>query len=64
MFFYVIIFGILAILLVVAGLTAISRRGRQSTSAGGQTHGPARDTSRRNQKAARAQSRHDRRKRH
>jgi hypothetical protein len=63
--FYVIIFGILAILLVVAGLTAMSRRGRQPSSSGGsQTHRSGQDTNRRNQKAARAQSQHDRRKRH
>ena len=75
--FYVLVFGLLAVVLVVAALTTASRRRRgraaeESHAAhGGPTHqaqaphgthvGPA---GRRNRKAKRAQSQHDRRKRH
>jgi hypothetical protein len=66
--FYVLIFSILAVVLVVAGVGAWSRRRRayeydevvHSTHA---THSTHDDASRRTRKAKRAQSRSDRRKR-
>jgi len=74
--FYVLIFSLAAVLLIVAGLTTMSRRRRSlraedvhATSVDGHSthaaHGPHPDASgRRNRKAKRAQSQHDRRKRH
>ena len=72
--FYVIIFSLAAVLLVVAGLTAMSRRRRDRAAEemqGSPTHAPraphgthAGATDRRTRKAKRAQSQHDRRKRH
>jgi hypothetical protein len=64
--FYIIIFSLLAVLLVVAGLTVLSRRRTQLGAAESATpsHGQTTDTARRKRKAERAQSRHDRRKRH
>jgi hypothetical protein len=70
MIFYTIIFSLLAVLLVVAGLTVISRRRNQlraaenSVSSPTQTHGSTSEATRRKRKAERSQSRHDRRKRH
>jgi Flp pilus assembly protein TadB len=74
--FYVLIFSLAAVLLVVAGVTTMSRRRRSqqaeeahatsldghSTHAAHGTHPDA--TGRRNRKAKRTQSQHDRRKRH
>jgi len=74
--FYVLIFSLAAVLLVIAGLTTMSRRrknlaaeeahGTESpTHAAPAAHGTHADTAgRRNRKAKRAQSQHDRRKRH
>lgn len=63
MVFYVIIFSLLAVLLVVAGLTAtIRRRNRLETAERHST--AASDTARRNRKTSREQSRQGRRKRH
>jgi hypothetical protein len=64
--FYIIIFALLAVLLVVAGLTVLSRRRTQLRTAESQAQGHtgASDSARRKRKAERAQSRHDRRKRH
>jgi hypothetical protein len=60
--FYIIIFGLLAVLLVVAGLTAISRRRTQMRIE--ESHEAATDSARRQRKAKRTQSRNARRKRH
>ena len=74
--FYVIIFSLAAVLLVVAGLTAMSRRRKglaaeEASGTGSPTHAThaahgthADAAGRRNRKAKRAQSKHDRRKRH
>lgn len=76
--FYVLVFSLLAVVLVVAGLTAMSRRRRSlageepraydaagSTHRAQASHGTHTDAAgRRNRKAKRAQSQHDRRKRH
>jgi hypothetical protein len=69
--FYVIIFSLAAVLLVVAFLTALSRRRRNLAEGDAQvspthgTHGAHPDAAkRRSRKAKRAQSKHDRRKRH
>jgi hypothetical protein len=64
--FYIIIFSLLAVLLVVAGLTVLSRRRTQLHAAESQAsgRGAASDAARRKRKSERAQSRHDRRKRH
>jgi hypothetical protein len=74
--FYVLIFSLAAVVLVVAGLTTMSRRRKNLASeeargAGSPTHAayaahgtPADAAGRRNRKAKRAQSQHDRRKRH
>ncbi len=73
--FYVLIFSLAAVLLVVAGLTAMGRRRRSvradeahAVGEGHEAHaghGPHPDAAaRRNRKAKRAQSRHDRRRRH
>jgi hypothetical protein len=74
--FYVVIFSLAAVLLIVAGVTTMSRRRRSlraeetnSVSVDGHSthvaHGTHPDASgRRNRKAKRAQSQHDRRKRH
>jgi hypothetical protein len=74
--FYVLIFSLAAVLLIVAGVTTMSRRRRSLRAeeahatavdghAGHVAHGthPG-QTGRRNRKAKRAQSQHDRRKRH
>jgi hypothetical protein len=57
--FYIIVFSILAVLLIVAGLTALNRSRSQSHA-----RSPESDHARRQRKSQRAQSRHDRRKRH
>ncbi len=74
--FYVLIFSLAAVLLVVAGLTTMGRRRRnlraeEAHAAHGEGHeahaghGPHPDAAaRRNRKAKRAQSQHDRRRRH
>ena len=74
--FYVLIFSLMAVLLVVAFLSSVSRRRRNLAREEGHTshseehamHGESRvhseDSTRRNRKAKRAQSQHDRRKRH
>jgi hypothetical protein len=77
--FYVLIFGLLAVVLVVAGLSTMSRRrkglaaeetrvahgGAGSAHGTPSSHGTHPDAAgRRNRKAKRAQSQHDRRKRH
>jgi hypothetical protein len=74
--FYVLIFSLAAVLLVVAFLTAVSRRRRnlaaeEARGTASATHSPyaahgthADAAGRRNRKAKRAQSKHDRRKRH
>jgi len=64
--FYVLIFSILAVVLIVGGITTMSRRRKnleyEESHAGAQTrHG---DAERRSRKAKRSQSQHDRRKRH
>jgi hypothetical protein len=65
--FYVLIFSILAVVLVVGGITTMTRRRRAletddaNISTGHSHHSDAR---RRTRNAKRAQSRHDRRKRH
>ena len=59
--FYIIIFGILAVLLIVAGITVLTRNKNRTNAQG--TRRPADDAARRQRKAQRAQSRHDRRKR-
>jgi len=60
--FYVLIFGLLALVLIGVGVTTMSRRRRSLDRQSGQTtHNSA---SRHNRKAKRVQSRHDRRKRH
>lgn len=60
--FYVLIFSILAVVLVLVGITAMTRR-RTAVEGEGvrRTHN---DDGRRTRKAKRSQSRHDRRKRH
>ena len=78
--FYVLVFGLLAIVLVVAFFVTWSRRNSpsydgqsggnsSSTASAGvthstQTHHATSDAARKKRKAERAQSRHDRRKRH
>jgi len=74
--FYVLIFSLVAVILIVAFFAAVSRRRRTMRgedvgfgSAGGQTTHAAHRThpneaARRNLKAKRSQSQHDRRKRH
>ena len=74
--FYVLIFSLAAVLLVVAGLTTVSRRRKnlgaeEALGTASATHSPhaahgshADAAGRRNRKAKRAQSKHDRRKRH
>ena len=64
--FYIIIFSLLAVLLVVAGVMVLSRRRTQLRTAESQaqSHGSTSDSTRRARKAQRTQSRHDRRKRH
>jgi uncharacterized iron-regulated membrane protein len=61
--FYIIIFALLAVLLVVSGTTVIVQR-RRRLEAEERHYGENRDGAHRERKAARAQSRHDRRKRH
>lgn len=74
--FYILIFGVLAVVLVVGGITAASARRRRyesdvvSTSHPGKAtvhHGGTaaqHDAGRKSRKAKRAQSKHDRRKHH
>ena len=74
--FYVLIFSLAAVLLVVAFLATLSRRRKnlateEARGTGNATHSPyaahgshADAVGRRNRKAKRAQSRHDRRRRH
>ena len=70
--FYVLIFSLMAVVLVVAGLSAMRRsRSRVNADEGPGSpqqphagHTPRSDTARRTRKEKRAQSRHDRRKRH
>jgi hypothetical protein len=67
--FYVIVFSILAVLLVVAGLTVTLRRRKalevEESHAGHASHGGSTSAAdRQKRKAQRAQSQHDRRKRH
>jgi hypothetical protein len=64
--FYIIIFSLLAVLLVVAGLTVLSRRRTQfgAEQSATPSHTRSTDSARQKRKAERAQSRHDRRKRH
>jgi hypothetical protein len=57
--FYGVLFALLAVLLIVAGVTAISRNRRYTA---GTEHGPS-DAQRRQRKAKRTQSRQARRKR-
>jgi hypothetical protein len=60
--FYVIIFSILAVVLVVGGVSGMSRRRKaldQEEHRGAKTK-----SARQNRKRQRSQSRHDRRKRH
>jgi hypothetical protein len=60
--FTILMFSLLAVLLVVAGVTVLSRN-RKELSADERSHGTT-DATRRARKAQRTQSRHDRRKRH
>jgi len=65
--FYVLIFSLLAVVLVVGGITAMTRRRRtlEADEANMSTgHSHHNDARRRTRNAKRAQSRHDRRKRH
>jgi hypothetical protein len=67
--FYVIVFSILAVLLVVAGLTVTLRRRKalevEESHAGHASHGGSTSAAaRQKRKTQRAQSQHDRRKRH
>lgn len=76
--FSVLIFSLLAVVLVVVGITTMSRRRHSLATDDGQTnqsdevrpahgqvgHTTHSDANRRNRKAKRAQSRNDRRKRH
>ena len=74
--FYVLIFSLAAVLLIIAGVTAMSRRRRSMRGEEAMRHLRRRDSTyaahgthpdaagRRNRKAKRAQSQHDRRKRH
>ncbi len=59
--FYVLIFGLLALVLIAVGVTMSRRRSNLEHQSGHTVNSSA---SRRNRKAKRAQSRHDRRKRH
>jgi hypothetical protein len=60
--FYIVIFAILAVVLVVGGFAGMSRR-RKDLEHETPQH-VATSSTRRNRKNQRAQSRHDRRKRH
>jgi hypothetical protein len=60
--FYVLVFGILAVVLIFAGVAGASRRRRSMEHE--EAHVTHNDASRRTRKAKRAQSQHDRRKRH
>jgi hypothetical protein len=60
--FYILIFSLLAVVLVVGGIAGMNRRRNNLEREEG--HTTHRDASRRNRKAKRAQSQHDRRKRH
>lgn len=60
--FYIIIFSILAVVLVVGGIAGMSRRRKDLEHE--LPHHVATSATRRNRKKQRAQSRHDRRKRH
>jgi hypothetical protein len=61
--FYVLIFGLLAVLLVFAGVSLMVRR-RKQFAAETRHSAATSDGARRQRKQKRAQSRHDRRKRH
>ena len=61
--FYVLVFGLLAVLLVAAGVTALSRRRRQLDMEDRRSAGTT-SSARHKRKAERAQSQKDRRKRH
>jgi hypothetical protein len=61
--FYIILFSCLAVLLVAAGITAVSRQRRRLADEENQESAKA-QASRRTSKARRAQSKQDRRKRH
>lgn len=60
--FYVVLFSLLAVLLVVVGVVGVSRRRRRFSEADNRTSFQKADRQKR--KTKRAQSRHDRRKRH
>jgi len=60
--FYVLIFGLLALVLIGVGVATMSRR--RNNLERGEVHSNRGEASRRNRKAKRAQSQHDRRKRH
>jgi len=60
--FYILIFSLLAVVLVIGGITGMNRRRRSLEREEG--HTTRNDARRRNRKMKRAQSRHDRRKRH
>jgi Tfp pilus assembly protein PilX len=60
--FYIVLFSVLAVLLVVAGLTAMSRNRKELSDERRSEH--PKDAARRQRKAQRTQSRNARRKRH
>jgi hypothetical protein len=60
--FYVVLFSLLAVLLVVVGIAGVSRRRKRFNEA--DNHTSIKRADRRQRKAKRTQSRHDRRKRH
>jgi hypothetical protein len=60
--FYVLVFSILAVILVVGGIAGINRR--RGTVDRDNVSSAHHDADRRKEKAKRAQSQHDRRKRH
>jgi hypothetical protein len=60
--FYIVIFSILAVVLVVGGLSAMSRRRRRMGM--DEEHAAHRGETHQQRKAKRTQSKHDRRKRH
>ncbi|HTU36846.1 MAG TPA: hypothetical protein VMF35_02450 [Acidimicrobiales bacterium] len=66
--FYVLVFSLAAVVLVVGGVAGVRRRQRADLDVevthATQQHHPVSHTQRRSEKARRAQSRHDRRKRH
>ncbi len=60
--FYILIFSLLAVVLVFAGITTMTRR--RNNLAREDVHTTHSDAGRRTRKAKRTQSQHDRRKRH